>query len=68
MIDRNSARLLGLVEDLLVMAQIQSGGLPLELGEVILNDLVARSGEAARPFAASKEIDARDRRGARHRR
>jgi signal transduction histidine kinase len=55
-IDRNSARLLGLVEDLLVMAQIQSGGLPLELGEVILNDLIARSGEAARPFAASKEI------------
>jgi len=56
-IERNSARLLGLVEDLLVMAQIQSGGLPLELGEVILNDLIARSGEAARPFADSKEID-----------
>ena len=56
-IDRNAARLIGLVEDLLLMAQIQSGGLPLELGEVILNDLIARSGEAARPFAASKEID-----------
>ena len=57
MIDRNSARLLSLVEDLLVMTQIQSGGLPLQLGEVILSDLIARSSEAAKPFAASKGID-----------
>jgi signal transduction histidine kinase len=56
-IDRNSGRLLGLVEDLLLMAQIQSGGLPLELGEVILNDLIASSGDTAKPFAESKEID-----------
>ena len=55
-IDRNSARLGGLVEDLLLMTQIQSGGVPLDLSEVILNDLIARSGEAARPFADSKEI------------
>ena len=33
-IDRNSARLASLVEDLLLMAQIQSGALPLELSEV----------------------------------
>ncbi len=56
-IDRNAERLVSLVEDLLLMAQIQSGGLPLELGEVVLNDVIARSGEAARPFASSKEID-----------
>ncbi len=56
-IDRNAARLVGLVEDLLLMAQIQSGGVPLEVGEVTLNDLIARSGEAAKPFAASKEIE-----------
>jgi signal transduction histidine kinase len=56
-IDRNSARLVSLVEDLLLMAQIQSGGLPLHVGKVILGDLIARSGEAARPFAASKEIE-----------
>jgi signal transduction histidine kinase len=56
-IDRNSARLAGLVEDLLLMAQIQSGGLPLELDEVVLNDLIARAGEAAKPFAESKHID-----------
>jgi signal transduction histidine kinase len=56
-IDRNSARLAGLVEDLLLMAQIQGGGLPLDLDEVVLNDLIARAGEAAKPFAASKRID-----------
>jgi signal transduction histidine kinase len=56
-IDRNSARLAGLVEDLLLMAQIQSGGLPLELDEVVLNDLIARAGETAKPFAESKHID-----------
>ena len=56
-IDRNSARLAILVEDLLLMAQIQSGGLPLDLNEVVLNDLIARAGEAAKPFAASKHID-----------
>jgi signal transduction histidine kinase len=56
-IDRNSARLAGLVEDLLLMAQIQSGGLPLDLDEVVLNHLIARAGEAAKPFAASKRID-----------
>ena len=56
-IDRNAARLASLVEDLLLMAQIQSGGLPLELSEVVLNDLIARSRETAKPFAASKHID-----------
>jgi signal transduction histidine kinase len=39
------------------MAQIQSGGLPLDLDEVVLNHLIARAGEAAKPFAASKHID-----------
>ena len=53
----NSVRLLTIVDDLLLMAQIQSGGVPLQLGEVMLNDLVARSGEAARPLAAGKEIE-----------
>jgi len=56
-IERNATRLLGLVEDILLMTRIQTGGLPLELGDVILNDLIARSGDTARPFAASKEID-----------
>ena len=55
-IDRNSARLASLVEDLLLMAQIQSGALPLELGEVVLNDVISSSSEAAKPFAASKDI------------
>jgi signal transduction histidine kinase len=55
-IERNAARLLSLVERLLLMAKIQSGALPLELGEVVLGELIARSGEAAEPFAASKGV------------
>jgi signal transduction histidine kinase len=55
-ISRSSTRLLSLIEDLLVMTQIQSGGLSLKLGEVILDDLVANSTESAEPFAASKQI------------
>jgi signal transduction histidine kinase len=39
------------------MAQIQSGALPLELDEVVLNDLIESSSEAAKPFAASKQIE-----------
>jgi signal transduction histidine kinase len=56
-IDRNAVRLLSLVDDLLLMTQIKSGELPLELGEVDLNDLLARSGEGAKALAASKQID-----------
>jgi signal transduction histidine kinase len=55
-IERNAARLLSLVERLLLMAKIQSGALPLELGEVVLDELIARSGEAAEPFAVSKGV------------
>jgi signal transduction histidine kinase len=39
------------------MAQIQNGELPLKMGEVVLNDLLRRCGETARPYAASKDID-----------
>ena len=55
-IGRNAERLLGLVEDVLLMAEIQNGKLPLKIGEVVLNDLLRRTGEAASPYAASKEI------------
>ena len=53
----NSMRLVKLVDDLLLVAQIQSGGLPLQVGEVLLNDLLARSDEAAKPFAATRHIE-----------
>lgn len=56
-IERSGTRLLSLVEDLLLMAEIQSGGLPLDRCEVILNDLIASSSEAAQPFATSKDIE-----------
>ena len=56
---RGSERLTGLIDDLLLMTQIQSGGVPLELGEAMLADLISRSAEAAEPFANSKHIDLR---------
>jgi signal transduction histidine kinase len=56
-IDKNAVRLLALVDDLLLMTQIKSGELPLELREIDLNELVARSGEGAKALAASKQID-----------
>ena len=55
-IERNTARLVSLVEDLLLMAQIQSGGVPLHLTEVVLNELIVRAGAIAKPFAATKRI------------
>ncbi len=55
-ISRSSARLFGLVEDVLQMASIKNGELPLEIGEVILNDVIRRALEEATPYAASKEI------------
>jgi signal transduction histidine kinase len=56
-IDKNADRLLGLVDDLLLMTQIRSGGLPLELQEIDLSNLLARSAEEARALAANKQVD-----------
>ncbi len=56
-VDRNSERLLNVVNDLLLVEQIQSGTMPLELGEVLLDDLIEQAGEAAEPLATSKHID-----------
>jgi signal transduction histidine kinase len=56
-IESNSDRLLNLVEDLLLMTQIQSGGMELQLGQVVLADVVDTASEAARPAAVNKKID-----------
>ena len=56
-IDRNSKRLLGLVNDLLLVAQIQNGTLPLELSEITLEELIEQAGDAARPLAVSNDVD-----------
>jgi signal transduction histidine kinase len=55
-VDRNSERLLTVVDDLLLVEQIETGTIPLDLGEVVLNDLIEQAGEAAKPIATSRNI------------
>ena len=54
--DRNAARLLRLVTDLLFIAQVNAGRLELEHGEVELATLLAESVEHSRPVAIGKRI------------
>ena len=56
-VDRNSERLLDLVNDLLFLAQVDAGKLNFELRPVALETLVADCVEAAQPTAAAKEIE-----------
>ncbi|HEY8316008.1 MAG TPA: GAF domain-containing sensor histidine kinase [Gaiellaceae bacterium] len=56
-IERNAARLLALVNDLLLLAAIQSGKLVLETAELDVDDLLADAAMTARPLAAAKEIE-----------
>ena len=56
-VDRNSERLLDLVNDLLFLAQVEAGKLDFELRPVDLETLVADCVEAAQPTAAAKEIE-----------
>ena len=56
-VDRNSERLLDLVNDLLFLAQADAGKLNFELRPVDLETLVADCVEAAQPTAAAKEIE-----------
>jgi signal transduction histidine kinase len=56
-VDRNSARLLDLVADLLFLAQVDAGKLALELGPVDLKALAGECVESSLPDAAAKGID-----------
>ena len=56
-IDRNTGRLLRLVEDLLFVGQVDAGKLALELGPVDLGDLAVQSAETARTHAADSDIE-----------
>lgn len=56
-IDRNARRLLRLVGDLLVTAQVESGRLALEVTDVDLADVAAAAVEAARPRAQAAGVD-----------
>jgi PAS domain S-box-containing protein len=55
-VNRNSERLLGLVGDLLFVAQADAGRLELNLDDVDLGTLAHESVESARPAAAAKRI------------
>jgi signal transduction histidine kinase len=58
-VDRNADRLLRLVSDLLLVAQIESGKLALETEDVDLTDLATQSVEVLRPAADARTIDLR---------
>jgi signal transduction histidine kinase len=55
-VDRNADRLLRLVGELLLVAELDAGNLGLVLTDVDLESLAAESVEAARPLAAEKRI------------
>jgi PAS domain S-box-containing protein len=56
-IDRNSHRLLSLIEDMLTLAKIENGGLGLQVGPVEVADLFDEIETAAAPLAGAKSID-----------
>jgi signal transduction histidine kinase len=54
---RNAERLLRLVNDLLLVAELERGSLTLDVRKVDLSALATHCVEAARPAAAAKEIE-----------
>jgi PAS domain S-box-containing protein len=55
-VNRNADRLLGLVNDLLVVAQAEAGGLSFEWADLELEPLLALSVEAAKPAAEAAGV------------
>ena len=55
-IDRNSERLLALVEDLLLKAQVNAGKVSLSVKDVDLAGIVEQSVEAGAPVAAARDV------------
>ena len=56
-IERNSQRLLSLIEDILTLATVESGGLRLNVAPTDVGDLVAEIEVAAAPLARARSID-----------
>ena len=56
-IGRNVERLTTLVNDLLFLVKLDSGGLQLDLAETNINQLLGEAAEAARPAADRKQIE-----------
>ena len=54
-IERNADRLLGLIDDLLMLNRIEAGGLPLELEHVSLPELASDAVKSATPVAATRK-------------
>ena len=59
-IDRNSGRLLRLVEDLLFVAQMDEGRFVLDKTDFDLVEVLAEAVEAVRPLADKRQIELRD--------
>jgi PAS domain S-box-containing protein len=55
-VDRNAKRLLHLVEDLLLVAQLESGELPIERRPIDLEVVIRESVDSARPDAEQKGV------------
>ncbi|TFB50264.1 ATP-binding protein [Cryobacterium tagatosivorans] len=56
-IDRNTSRLRGLIEDLLVINRIESGGLKVNVTPVSMRELITHTGQELSPLAQSGAIE-----------
>ena len=56
-VDRNTSRLRGLIEDLLVLNRIESGGLKVNVIGVSMRELITHTGQELAPLAQSGAID-----------
>ena len=56
-IDRNTSRLRGLIEDLLVLNRIESGGLKVNIAPVSMRELITHTGQELTPLAQSGAIE-----------
>ncbi|MDP1803983.1 MAG: ATP-binding protein, partial [Acidimicrobiales bacterium] len=56
-IDRNSQRLLTLIEDMLTLAKIENGGLGIDVAPTDVRDLLADVEAAAAPLTRARSID-----------
>lgn len=56
-IDRNTNRLRSLIDDLLVLNQIESGGLKVNVGPVSMRELISKTAEDMLPLAQSRAIE-----------
>ncbi len=55
--DRNTSRLRNLIEDLLVLNQIESGGLKLNFTGVSMRELITHAGQELYPLARSGDVE-----------